>query len=113
MLKVAADVCSAGSYIFYTASGHVCKGAAAERRANADKYRVEMLGGLLMQLVLRATSQLGPAAFRPILIDGDNQGVVNHGNTPSLQLKEKHAQADLLRCLKHQVLSNPFWSVYH
>ena len=113
MSEVATDVCSAGFYIFCSASGNVCKGAAAERSANADNYRAEMLGGLMVQLVLRAASQLGPAAFRPVRIDCDNQGVVNHGNTPTRPLKVKQAQADLLRCLKHQVQMNPFRSLFH
>jgi hypothetical protein len=35
-------------------------------------------------------------------------GVVKHGNSPAKQLKEKQAQADILRCFKRQVAHNPF-----
>ena len=40
-------------------------------------------------------------------------GVVNHGNTPRRPMKEKQAQADILRCIKHQVATNSFHSAFH
>ena len=78
-------------------------------------YLGEILGGLLVQIALRAVSRLGPSPFRPVQIDYDcdNQGVVNHGNTPRRPLKEKQAQADLLRRVTHQVAPNPFRFVFH
>lgn len=40
-------------------TGHLCKGAAAEQTKHTGNYRGEALGGLLVQLVLRAALQLG------------------------------------------------------
>ena len=54
MPKVSKKVFLAAFYINYNTTKQRCKGAAVEHSTNADNYRAEILGGILIQLVLRA-----------------------------------------------------------
>jgi len=105
--------CSAAFMILDTHTNNRAKGVVAERSDNADNYRAEILGGLMVQLVLRAASQNRASPYAPVRIDCDNDGVVKHGNAPGRKLKEKQAQSDILRCFKQQVEFNPFDSEFH
>ena len=84
-----------------------CKGAAAEQSQSADNYREEILGRILVQLVLRAASQRRILPYCPVVVECDNRGVVNHGNTPTRALKVKEAQADALRSFKQILIDHP------
>ena len=84
-------------------------GAAAERSESADNYRAEIWGGLLTQLILKAASKGLSTLPRPtVVVDCDNKGVVLHGNSAGRSLKEKQAQADVLRIFKQAILGQPF-----
>ena len=86
------------------------KGVVAEWSENADNYQAEILGGILIQLVLRAASQTPNSVYEPVDIDCDNQGVVTHGNTSTCVLKAKQQQADILHSFKKLVTENTFHS---
>ena len=112
MSEISTEICSAAIMVYCTATGLSAKGAIVERTQDADNYRGEILGAMLLQLVLRAASQDRSAQYQPVVIHCDNKGVVNHGNSPGRALGEKQSQADVLRCLKNYVAYNPFESVY-
>ena len=57
MPKVTKKVCSAAFYIYCKTTKQRCRGAAAEHSTNANNYRAEILGGIMIQLVLIAASQ--------------------------------------------------------
>jgi len=113
MPELSKKACSAAFMIVDTQTNKRAKGVVAEKSENADNYRAEILGGLVVQLVLRAASQNRASPYAPVRIDCDNDGVVKHGNKPRRKLKEKQAQSDILRCFKHQVDHNPFHSEFH
>ena len=50
-------VCLAAFMIFDTHTDNRAKDVVVERSDNADNYRAEILGGLMVQLFLRAASQ--------------------------------------------------------
>ena len=112
MKEVAQDVCSAGFMIYCTHTRCRAKGTVVEKSDSADNYRAEVLGGIMIQLVLKAASQLQSSPYAPVQIHCDNLGVVNHGNTPTRSLKEKQAQADALRILKHLIQTSPLEVIY-
>ena len=112
MPDLSTEICSAAVMIYCTATGFSAKGAIVESTPDADNYRGEILGGMLLQLILRAASQDHSVEYQPVVIHCDNKGVVNHGNTPGRSLGEKQSQADVLRCLKNYVSFNPFDSVF-
>ena len=81
MPKVAKDVCSAGFIIYCTATEQTAKGTVVEQSPDADNYRGEILGGSMVQLVLRAASQCRALLYWAQQVDCDNRGVVQHGNS--------------------------------
>ena len=113
MPHVAKDVCSAAFIIYCTVTRQRCKGAIAERVKSADNYRGEILGGILVQLVLRAATQGRAVPLRPARVGCDNNGVVQHGNESRRGLKEKQAQADVLRSFKQLINDQRFEVVYY
>ena len=98
MPELSKKACSAAFMIVDTQTNKRAKGVVAEKSDNADNYRAEILGGLVVQLVLRAASQNRASPYAPVRIDCDNDGVVKHGNKPLRKLKGKQAQSDILRC---------------
>jgi hypothetical protein len=58
--------------------------------------------------VLKAASQSATTNYQSVQIDCDNLGVVQHGNSAPKPLKEKQAQADVLRLMKHLIISQLF-----
>ena len=106
MKQVAKDVCSAAFLIYCTHSCQRAKGSVAERASTADNYRGEILGGLMVQLVLRAALAGHVPPYLPVTIDCDNKGVVSHGNTARRALRDKQPQADALRCFKRYITDN-------
>jgi len=112
MSKVSKTACSAAFMILCTNTNNRAKGVVAESSKEADNYRGEILGGLLVQLILRAATQRRHSPYSPVQIDCDNMGVVKHGNAPTRKLKAKQPQADILRCLKQQISHNPLQIEY-
>ena len=88
------------------------KGTVAEWSDSADNYRGEILGGIMVQLVLRAASRVLGHDYLSTAVDCDNQGVVIHGNSPRRCLKEKQPQADVLRVFKRLVMEQHFHVEY-
>ena len=86
---VSKTVCLAAFMIFGTHIDNRAIGVVLERSDNADNYQAKILGGLMVQLVLRAASQNRAAPYSPVRIDCNNDGVVKHGNAPGQKLKEK------------------------
>jgi hypothetical protein len=72
-----------------------------------DNYRVEILGGIAAQLIMKAALQ-GKEVHHstPIIAYCDNLGVVHHGNCANRPLAEKQKQADALRTFKHLVATS-------
>ena len=63
----------------------------------------------MTQLILKAASQGMATLPRPTVeVDCDNKYVVLHGNSAGRALKEKQAQANVLRIFKQLVLTQPF-----
>ena len=113
MVHLDKQVSSAAFYIYCRISKLRCKGSVAEWSSQADNYRAEILGGIMVQLVLRAATQSRLSApYRPVVIECDNAGVVSHGNTPRRGLKEKQVHADALRYLKQLISESPADSNY-
>ena len=88
MPDVSTEVCSAGFLIYCTITKKEARGSVAEYSAEAGNYRGEILGGIMIQLVLRAASRNLVCAQDPV-VNCDNIGVVNHGNSASQPLLEK------------------------
>ena len=112
MPEVDKEVCSAAVMIYCKVTKCRAKGSVVEKSADADNYRAELLGGLLVQLILKAASQRRTSPYAPVAIDCDNMGVVKHGNTASKALQEKQAQADVLRVFKLIMLELPLEVMY-
>ena len=81
MPDLSTEICSAAVMIYCTATGFSAKGAIVESTFNAYNYRGKILGGMLLQLILRAASQDRSVEYQPVVIHCDNKGVVNHGNS--------------------------------
>jgi hypothetical protein len=90
----------------------MARGSVVEKSPDADNYRAEILGGILVQLVLRAASQNKYSPYAPVVVDCDNLGVVRHGNAPKKSLKEKQPQADALRSFKQLITENPLECIF-
>ena len=69
MPLVSKTVCLAAFMTFDTHTDNWTKGVAVERSDNADNYRAKILGGLMVQLVLRAASQNQASPYSPVRID--------------------------------------------
>ena len=100
MKEVAADVCSAAVMIYCTRTQQTCTCTIVEQSPSAGSYRGEILGAILTQLILHASSSgiFGP--FPVLTEDCDNNGVVLHGNSFSKPLPASQTQADVLRVMK-------------
>ena len=76
-----------------------CKGSMVQKAKDVDNYCAEILGGAMVQLVLRAASQRCTSPGDKARVECNNLGVVNNGGTPKRGPKAKQAHADLLCCL--------------
>lgn len=113
MSHVSTEVCSAAVMIRCSITQKQAKISVAEKSRCADNYRGEILGGLVIQLILRAASARRSSPYHPADIYCDNMGVISHGNDPSRPLQEKQSQADVLRSYKQLIIENPFDVRYH
>ena len=93
--------CSTAFIIYCTRTKLTSKGTRVEKCADANNYYAEILGGIVVQLILLEASQklLGP--YHTTSIDCSNWGLAQYRNTPSVFLKEKQLQEDVLWILKH------------
>jgi hypothetical protein len=60
------------------------------------------------QLLLRAAARGYKGKIPCVGVECDNNGVVNHGNTPHIPLTTNQTQADLLRVYKTLISTQPF-----
>lgn len=89
MSEISTEILAAGVMIYCT-TGCQAKGAIAEFSSDADNYQGEILGGILIQLILRAASQGCTLEYQLVVIHCANKGVVNHGNSPGRSLGENN-----------------------
>ena len=68
----------------------------AEKSGSASSYRGEILGSILAQLVLRAATGKTSCGNCVVKVHCDNKGVLSHGNSDIMRLKENQSQADAL-----------------
>jgi hypothetical protein len=113
MKKVTSNVCAAALVMHCTVTGFELSCTWVECCDEADNYRAELLGGLCSSLLLKAISSVaavyGP---KPLIRLCDNMGVVKHGNTPHLPLKDKQSHSDVVRLFKQLERELPFPRVY-
>jgi hypothetical protein len=80
-------------------------------RTNCQQNKItvcrEILGGIMTQLLLRAAARGYKGKIPCVGADCDNNGVVNHGNTPHIPLTTNQTQADLLQVYKTSFRRNP------
>ncbi len=74
-----------------------CKCTWAEKSTSAGPYWNEVLGGVMTQLILHATSSTHHGTIPLVCVDCDNNGVISHGNAPLRSLPTNQSQADVLR----------------
>ena len=96
MEDVTEEVCSVGVQIYCTATRQRLRCGVAEKSEAADNYRGEILGAVILQLILRATTSRKHLPYKDVTIFCDNKGVLGHGNSPKGPLLERQSQADLL-----------------
>ena len=111
------DACSCAAIIEHSLTGQRATVTWVERsdRFSADNYRAEILGGIVLQLLLRTACEgkyVSPS-MRP-RVGCDNNGVVYHGNHPRRPLPANQPQADVLRYYKQLVRDQKFrCKMYH
>ena len=89
MVDVDPTLCSVAFIIRCTATVNEASGSVVEITEDADNYRVEILGGMMLQQVLCAASQNGISSLE--------QPTLGHGNSPTDILPNKQKQADMLQ----------------
>jgi hypothetical protein len=108
---LAEDVCACAAIIECQRTGKRASVTWSEKSDlfSADNYRAEILGGISLQLIIRAACDgkyVTPSA-RP-QIGCDNKGVVHHGSHPWRPLMANQSQADALRYYRELVRTCPF-----
>jgi ribonuclease HI len=113
MKKVTSNVCATAVVMYCTATGFELTCTWVECCDEADNYRAELLGALCSSLLLKAASSVAAVyGSRPLIHLCDNMGVVKHGNTPYLPLKDKQSHSDVVRLFKQLERELPFPRVY-
>jgi hypothetical protein len=108
MKEISPSISAAATMIYCTIAKKRCKCTWAEKSESAGSYRGEILGGIMTQLLLRAAARGYKGKIPCVRADCDNNGVVNHGNTPHIPLTTNQTQADLLRVYKNLISTQPF-----
>ena len=112
MANKSSSLCSAGVIFFCRGMSKRLKVSVSERSDAAGNYRGELLGAVLALLILHAASTGLPAPYPQISLSCDNKGVLSHGNSPRMSLRDAQSQADLIRLMKHLSSSNAFRPVW-
>ena len=66
MREVDPHVCSAGFMLYCTQSKNRAKGTVVKKSVDASNYRGKILGGLMVQLVLKAATQRRVSLYAPV-----------------------------------------------
>jgi hypothetical protein len=113
MKKVSPKVCSMALKMRCRVTGQQLKCSWVEMSHAADNYRGELLGAVCCSLLLKAAAS-SPAAYpkAPVARHCDNMGVIKHGNRLYGTLRDKQAQADLIRLIRSIDESLPFRCQY-
>ncbi len=82
MKEISPYISAAAVMIYCKRTKKGCKCTIAEQSQSTGRYRGEILGGLVTQLILRAAAQGRMGPYPLMIEDWDNNGVVKHGNTP-------------------------------
>ena len=90
---VTQDICLATFVIYCKVTKQRCKGSVVKKSKDADNYRAQILGGVVVRLVLWEASHNTQVEY-------NNLRVVNHGGTLRQGLKENQVQVDVLCCFK-------------
>jgi hypothetical protein len=109
MKKVSPKVCSMALWMRCRLTQQSLKCSWVELSNSADNYRGELLGAVCCSLILKAAAS-APAAYprQPLERYCDNMGVVKHGNRLYSTLRDKQAQADLIRLIRSLDEALPF-----
>ncbi len=94
--EISPSISAAATMIYCTIPKKRCTCTWAEKSEAAGSYRGEILGEIMTQLLLRAAARSYKGKIPCVVVDCDNNGVVNHGNTPHIPLTANQTQADLL-----------------
>jgi len=94
--EISPSISAAATMIYCTIAKKRCKCTWAEKSESAGSYRGEILVGIMTQLLLRAAARDYKGKIPCVRADCDNNGMVNHGNTPHIPLTTNQTQADLL-----------------
>lgn len=96
MIKISKKLCSESFIIYFPITHKMECGSVVEFSSLTYIYREEILGAVLTQLLLYATTTRVTTEYITPDINCDNLGLAGHGNKPKANLKEKQAQAFLL-----------------
>ena len=88
MLEKSGTVSGVGVLAFCNATGKPLKIGLAEKSKSANSYRVEILGGMLAQLILRAATAGTACGNYVVKIYCNNKGVLCHGQDWDMRMKE-------------------------
>jgi hypothetical protein len=108
MKEMSPSISAAATMIYCTKVKKRCKCTWAGKSELAGSYWGGILGGIMTQLLLRAAARGYKGRIPCVGADCDNNGVVNHGNTPHIPLTTYQTQADLLRVYKNLISTQPF-----
>ncbi len=98
MKEISLKISAAATMIYCTMTRARCKCTWAERSDSAGSYRGEILGGIMMQIILRAAAADYQGSIPRVGADCNNNGVVIHRNSPNTLLSTNQTQANLLGC---------------
>ena len=111
MPQLSSTTCSGAFILNCTKSGSKMSGSFVDESSDATNYRGELLGSLRPLLLIRAAilTHIPPSTFNStITLHCDNKGVVSHGNSTQVALKQEQEQADLIRLLKSYSRQLPY-----
>jgi len=108
MKETSPSISAVATMIYCTIAKKRCKCTWAEKSESAGSYQSEILGGIMTQLLLRAAAIGYKGKIPCVGADCDNNGMVNHRNTPHIPQTANQTQEDLLRVYKNLISTQPF-----
>jgi hypothetical protein len=112
MKKNSPIISSAATMIYCNIAKVRCKCTCAEMSTSAGSYRGKILDGVMTQLILHAAAASYHGAIPPVVVEGDSNGAVFHGNNSFQSLPTNQSQADLLRIFKNLISFQTFGVQY-